>query len=147
MNHAGVDVGVWPWAHKYVADINNHCVSPWLNWKTPSQVQHGHKPDISGFIQFQFWEKKHCNVNTAHPKPKEACRHFCVEYDHFENKLRFEIWDPRHAKCTPPAQFDLQMQSIMASQICFFFLWNRKIVKKKVSNKKRTPLILLMMTL
>ena len=31
MNQRGADTGVWPWAHKYVADVNNDCASPWLN--------------------------------------------------------------------------------------------------------------------
>ena len=38
MNRTGADDGAWPWALKYIADINNHCTSPIHGWKTPISV-------------------------------------------------------------------------------------------------------------
>ena len=101
MNQTEANAGVWPWGHKYVADVNNHCASPWLNWKTPIQVQHGQKPDISAFLQFQFWEKVCYKIDAAHPRTKEACGYFCGVSAHIGDKLTFEIWDPKTRKMHP----------------------------------------------
>jgi len=43
-----------------------------LNWKTPISVRHGYTPDISAFIQFQFWERVYFKVDEQHPESKEA---------------------------------------------------------------------------
>ena len=111
MNRTGADAGVWPWAHKYVADVNNHCASPWLNWKIPIQVRHGYKPDISAFLQFQFWEKVYYRTDAAHPKPKEACGHFCGVCDHVGDKLTFEIWDPKRKNAHHQLSFTSRHQT------------------------------------
>ena len=57
MNHTGTPAQYWPWAHKYIADINNHCATPFLNWEVPITKRHGYTPDISPFLQYQFYEK------------------------------------------------------------------------------------------
>ena len=72
MNRTGAPPNEWPWAHKYIADINNHCSTPVLNYKTPISVRHGYTPDISPFLQYQFREKVYYKVDEAHPNPKEA---------------------------------------------------------------------------
>ena len=46
MNRTGAPPNEWPWVHKYIADINNHCSTPVLNYKTPISVHHGYTPDI-----------------------------------------------------------------------------------------------------
>jgi len=43
-----------------------------LNWKTPISVRHGYTPDISAFLQFQFWERVYFKVDEQHPESKEA---------------------------------------------------------------------------
>ena len=48
---------VWPWVLNYLADVNNHCASRILRWKTPIEVRYGYTPDISAFCLNSFWEK------------------------------------------------------------------------------------------
>ena len=52
MNRTGAASGAWPWAHKYIASVNNVCATPVHGWKTPISVQHGYTPDVSAFLQF-----------------------------------------------------------------------------------------------
>ena len=40
---------LWPYMHQYLSDINNHCATPFLNWRTPIEKRHGYTPDISFF--------------------------------------------------------------------------------------------------
>ena len=42
--------------HQYLADINNHCATPFLNWRTPIEKRYGYTPDISAFLMYQFYE-------------------------------------------------------------------------------------------
>ena len=65
MNQTGADSGSWAWAHKHIASENKHCATPVQGWKTPISVRHGHTPDVSIFLQFQFWEKVHFKVNNT----------------------------------------------------------------------------------
>ena len=62
MNGTDAVDGAWSWVHKCIADINNCCATPVLNWKTPIEKCHGFTPDISAFLQFQFWEKVHFKI-------------------------------------------------------------------------------------
>ena len=50
MDRTGAKPYVWPFVHKYIADVHNHCSSPMLNWKTPISVRHGYTLDISAFL-------------------------------------------------------------------------------------------------
>ena len=47
MDRTGAKPHMWPYVHKYIADVHNHCSSPTLNWKTPISIHHGYTPDIS----------------------------------------------------------------------------------------------------
>jgi hypothetical protein len=38
MNRTGAPSNMWPFVHKYIADINNHCANPMINWRTPIAV-------------------------------------------------------------------------------------------------------------
>ena len=40
MNRCGAPNNVWTYSHKYIADINNHCTSSFLGWKTPISKRH-----------------------------------------------------------------------------------------------------------
>ena len=72
MNRTGAPPGAWPWAQQYIADINNHCATPVHGWKTPISIRHGYTPDISAYLQFQFWEKIYFKVDDQAPNSKEA---------------------------------------------------------------------------
>ncbi len=72
MNQTGAPEGAWPWEQRNIADVHNHCSSPFLNYKTPISVRHGYIPAISAFLQFQFWEKVYFKVDNQAPNSKEA---------------------------------------------------------------------------
>ena len=52
----GAPDNLWPLMHEYLADINNHCATPFLNWRTPIEKRHGYTPDISAYLMYQFYE-------------------------------------------------------------------------------------------
>ena len=62
----------WPFVLKCLCDVNNHCATPMLNWKTPILVRHGHTPDISAFLQLQFHEPIHFQVDEGSPGTGEV---------------------------------------------------------------------------
>ena len=66
MNRSGAPDCVWPYSHKYIADVNNHCVSPFLRWKTPISKRHGYTPNISAFISYMF-------LKAVYFKAKDKC--------------------------------------------------------------------------
>ena len=92
MNRTGAPNAAWPWAHKYIADVNNHCSTPMLNWKTPISVRHGYTPDISAFLQFQFWERVYFKVDEQHPESKEAPGYWMGVSDTVGDALTYDIW-------------------------------------------------------
>ncbi len=92
MNRTGAKTSVWLFAHKYVADIHNHCASPMLNWKTPISVRHGYTPDISVFLQYQFWEKVYFHTDEAHPRPKERPGYWMGVNNHVGDALTYNIY-------------------------------------------------------
>jgi hypothetical protein len=92
MNRTGADDRAWPWVHKYIADINNHCATPLLGWKTPISVRHGHTPDISAFLQFKFWEKVYYKVEGKHPNSKEAAGRWMGVSNTVGDELTYVIW-------------------------------------------------------
>ena len=98
MNRTGAPSGTWPWAQKYIADINNHCATPFLGWKTPIFVRHGYTPDISAFLQFQFWEKVYFKVDEKSPNPKEAAGYWLGVSNTVGDALTFDIWSDRTKK-------------------------------------------------
>ena len=57
MNRLGVPGPLWYYMLLYLADIHNICADKYLNWSTPIEKRTGVTPDISAYLQFQFWEK------------------------------------------------------------------------------------------
>ena len=71
MNHTKTPAQYWPWAHKYIANVNNHCATPFFNWEVPITKRHGYTPDISPFLQYQFYEKIYYKTEEKAPNAKE----------------------------------------------------------------------------
>ena len=92
MNRTGAESGAWPWAHKYIASINNVCATPVHGWKTPISVRHGYTPDVSAFLQFQFWEKVYFKVDNQHPDSKEAPGYWMGVSDTVGDAFTYDIW-------------------------------------------------------
>ena len=71
MNRSRAPDFVWPYSHKYIADVNNHCASPFLGWKTPISKRHGYTPNISAFLLYMFWEAIYFRAKDKCPKSNE----------------------------------------------------------------------------
>ena len=71
MDCTGIDEKYWPWVHKYIADVNNHCATPFLNWEVPITKRHGYIPDISPLLQYQLNEKIYYKVDEKCPNSQE----------------------------------------------------------------------------
>ena len=82
----------WPFILKYLCDVNNHCATPMLNWKTPISVRHGYTPDISAFLQFQFYEPIYFQVDESSPSTGEAAGYWIGVADNVGDALTYHIW-------------------------------------------------------
>ena len=98
MNRTGAPPGAWPWAQKYIADINNHCATPFHGWRTPISVRHGYTPDISAFLQFQFWEKVYFKIDEQAPNSKEAPGYWMGVSNTIGDAMTYDIWSDRTRK-------------------------------------------------
>ena len=56
LTRTGAPPESWPWVYSYISDINNHCASKYLNWRTPIEKRHGYTPDTSVLLLYSFWE-------------------------------------------------------------------------------------------
>ena len=71
LDRSGAPPGAWPWAYAYIADINNHCASKFLGWRTPIEKRHGYTLDISAYLLYSFWEPVYFKVEEYTPNSKE----------------------------------------------------------------------------
>ena len=92
MNRTGAPDEAWPWACKYIAQVNNICATPVHGWKTPVSIRHGYTPDISAYLQFQFWEKVYFKVDEQSPGPKEAAGYWLGVSETVGDLMTFDIW-------------------------------------------------------
>ena len=95
MDRTGALDTVWPWACKCIADINDHCATPLLGWKTPISVRHGYTPDISAFLQCQFWQPIYFKVDEQSPCTKEAPGHWLGVSNTVGDAMTFDIYSDK----------------------------------------------------
>ena len=79
----------WLWAYLYISDINNHCASKYLNWRTPTEKRHGYTPDISALLLYSFWEPIYYKFDEYTHQPKERKGHWLGISHHVGDKLTF----------------------------------------------------------
>lgn len=65
MNQKNAPGKVWLDALEYVCDIQNHVALKRLGWRTPIEWLLGYTPDISVFLQFEFYEPVYYQVRDA----------------------------------------------------------------------------------
>ena len=92
MNRTGQHAESWPWAYKYISQVNNICSTPVLGWKTPISVCHGYTPDISAWLQYEHWEKVYFKVDEQSPHSKEAPGYWLCVSEHVGDLMTFDIW-------------------------------------------------------
>ena len=85
---------LWPYMHQYLADINNHCATPFLNWRTPIEKRHGYTPDISAFLMYQFYEPVYYRLNDNDKNsPELEGRWIGIDHD-VGDTLSYKIYSP-----------------------------------------------------
>ena len=92
MNCTGTPAQYWPWAHKYIANVNNHCATPFLNWDVPITKQHGYTPDISPFLQYQFYKKIYYKTKEKTLNAKEQFRYWLGVNYSVSDLLTYDIF-------------------------------------------------------
>ena len=92
LDRTGAPHEAWPWAYSYIADINNHCASRFLGWRTPIEKRHGYTPDISPFLTYMFWEQIYFKTNEYTPDTKERKGHWLGVSSHVGDKLTYYIY-------------------------------------------------------
>ena len=85
---------LWPLMHEYLADINNHCATPFLNWRTPIEKRHGYTPDISAFLMYQFYEPVYFRIHDKDKRSPERLGRWVGVDKHIGDALTFKIYDP-----------------------------------------------------
>ena len=92
----GAPAKLWPYMHEYLVDINNHCVSPFLNWRTPIEKRHGYTPDISAFLLYQFYEPVYFKLNDDDNKSPELEGRWIGGDKHVGDALTYKIYCPNN---------------------------------------------------
>ncbi len=73
----GAPENLWFQAMEYMADIHNVTPDETLSWITPFQKRHGMTPDISPYLQFQFYESVHyMDTEESFPGTREKTGRF-----------------------------------------------------------------------
>ena len=94
MDHLGIPAPLWYYMLKYLADIHNICADKTLNWKTPLSLRTGVTPDISAYLQFQFWERLLVlDTEESWPASKEKPVRFLGVAHNIGDHLTFLVYD------------------------------------------------------
>ncbi|KAI2503064.1 hypothetical protein MHU86_11412 [Fragilaria crotonensis] len=72
LDRTGTPAAYWLLAMLYVINLMNHLAVASLDWKTPLEVAHGQKPDISPFLQFRWWEPVYYEAPATSGFPSES---------------------------------------------------------------------------
>ena len=94
MIRTGAIPSVWPWALSYLADVNNHCASRFLRWRTPIEIRYGYTPNISALLLYQIWEQVYYKIDEGTPNIKESKGHWMGISPHVRDILTFYIYCP-----------------------------------------------------
>ena len=89
---AFIDTGCHPKAWyrlvSHIIDVKNHTAHSSLDWRTPIEVSSGHTPDISGLLQFTFWERVYYYEPTT---GEEKLGRLCGRALHYGDTLCYWI--------------------------------------------------------
>ena len=106
MNYFAAPNNMWPYAHLYVANVNNVCTSPFLKWKTPISRRHGYAPDISVYLLYMFWDPIYFKEDENYPKPRERNRNWIGFSNNVKDRLTYFIYC--HDKGTIVSRSDIR---------------------------------------
>jgi hypothetical protein len=80
-------------ALQYICDLQNHTAVKGLNWRTPIEWLLGYTPDITTFLQFEFWEPVYYSkYDATFPEdPTELLGRFVGLSEHVGNAMTFKV--------------------------------------------------------
>ena len=94
MDRLGVPAPLWFYTILYLADMHNICADKSLNWKSPLSVCTGVTPDISAYLQFQFWDKLLVlDTEESWPASKEKAARYLGVAHNIGDHLTFLVYD------------------------------------------------------
>ena len=83
---------LWAYAAKYLAQIHNLTADETLDWITPFQKRRGHTPDISAYLQFQFYERVfYLDCSESFPSTKEKAGYWLGVAENVGDALTYHI--------------------------------------------------------
>jgi hypothetical protein len=91
----GAPPEAWYRAACHVADVHNHTANETLNFRTLIEVRDGETPDISGFLQFEFWDPVYCrSANSSFPIKggNEKLSRWCGRAQNYGDKMCYWIY-------------------------------------------------------
>ena len=92
MNRVGAPDKLWYQCSQYLAQVHNITAKESLKWKTPVEKRHGHTPDISAYLMFEFYEKVYYLDNEEkYPHTKEKKGRFLGVADSVGDALTFTV--------------------------------------------------------
>ena len=92
MNRVGAPDILWYLCSLYLSQVHNITSKESLKWKTPVEKRHGHTPDISAYLLFEFYEKiYYLDSEEKYPHTKEKKGRFMGVADNIGDALTFTI--------------------------------------------------------
>ena len=77
MDRTGAPAKLWFLCMLYTVQLLNHTAMEALKWRTPVEAAFGETPDISMFLQFEFYEPVYyLSPDASFPETKEQLGHF-----------------------------------------------------------------------
>ena len=98
MDRTGAYDKLWPWAYKYIVDINNHTASPVLGWDAPISKRHGITPDISAFLMYHFFQEIYFKIADGGTKSPELPGFWLGVNEHVGDLMTFDIYSCKSGK-------------------------------------------------
>ena len=95
LDRTGAPATCWLLALSYVCLLLNHLASSSLGWRTPLECLHGVTPDISPFLQFEFYEPVYYRKggHTSFTDTKEGFGYFVGIAENVGHALTYKILD------------------------------------------------------
>ena len=93
LDRQGAPDSAWYFAIKYLSNVHSICYDPQLGM-SPKQKQTGVTPDISAYLQFQFWEKVlYLDHESSWPSTKKRTGYWVGVADNIKDALTYWVYD------------------------------------------------------
>ena len=81
----------------FCCGLLNHVAHAGLDWRTPIEACYGNTPDISKYLQYNFYEEiVFLNPESAFPHTKEMAGRTVGIADNYGDELTYWVMDKNH---------------------------------------------------